>query len=254
MPAPPPPPPDQTAPPPPPPPPATTAGVSRAAVLVVVIALLVGALAGGALANATGLRVLPAAIGRAVAPTARTRDAAIIDTVRRANDAQVQAFSSGDPSAMRATATAQHYDEMVRINDDLRNSGVTSIQLVSVRFGAVTVNGSTAQVATTETWRSTLADGTTNVSTDRNDYTLVLQNGTWLVDNDVQPDSASSGTGGTTPPGSRPIPQGQGIGARDTSSNWSGYAAAGGTFTSAAGTWIVPQPNCPHSAVDAQWT
>ncbi|TMF66339.1 MAG: hypothetical protein E6I20_04290, partial [Chloroflexi bacterium] len=164
-------PPDQTAPIPPAPAPATTAGVSRAAVLVVVIALLVGALAGGALANATGLRVLPAAIGRVVAPAGRTgdADAAIIDTVRRANDAQVQAFSSGDPSAMRATATAQHYDEMVRINDDLRNSGVTSIQLVSVRFGAVTVNGSTAQVATTETWRSTLADGTTDESTDRND-------------------------------------------------------------------------------------
>ncbi|TME93721.1 MAG: hypothetical protein E6I40_09470 [Chloroflexi bacterium] len=248
-------PPDQTAPIPPAPAPATTAGVSRAAVLVVVIALLVGALAGGALANATGLRVLPAAIGRAVAPAARTgdADAAIIETVRRANDAQVQAFSSGDPSAMRATATVQHYDEMVRINDDLRNSGVTSIQLVSVRFGAVTVNGSNAQVATTETWRATLADGTTDESTDRNDYTLVLQNGTWLVDNDVQPDSASSGTGGTTPPGSRPIPQGQGIGARDTSSNWSGYAATGGTFTSVSGTWIVPQPSGTTSGVDATW-
>src|SRR2546430_10454451 len=199
-------PPDQTAPIPPAPAPAATAGVSRAAVLVVVIALLVGALAGGALANATGLRVLPAAIGRvvaparAVAPAAPTgdADAAIIDTVRRANDAQVQAFSSGDPSAMRATATVQHYDEMVRINDDLRNSGVTSIQLVSMRFGAVTVNGSNAQVATTETWRSTLADGTTDESTDRNDYTLVLQNGTCLVANDVQPASASTGSGPTT--------------------------------------------------------
>src|SRR3989441_7901914 len=248
-------PPDQTAPIPRASAPAATAGVSRAAVLVVVIALLVGALAGGALANATGLRVLPAPIGREVAPAARTgdADAAIIETVRRANDAQVQAFSSGDPSARRATATVQHYDEMVRINDDLRNSGVTSIQLVSVRFGAVTVNGSNAQVATSETWRSTLADGTTDESTDRNDYTLVLQNGTWLVDNDVQPDSASSGTGGTTPPGSRPIPQGQGIGARDTSSNWSGYAATGGTFTAVSGTGIVPQPSGTTSGVDATW-
>src|SRR5207245_9081647 len=135
----------------------------------------------------------PAASGRVVAPARRTgdADAAIIDTVRRANDAQVQAFSSGDPSAMRATATVQHYDEMVRINADLRNSGVTSIQLVSMRFGAVTVNGSNAQVATTETWRSTPADGTTDESTDRTDYTLVLQNGTWLAAHEPQPHTAA---------------------------------------------------------------
>src|SRR2546425_1162726 len=126
------------------------------------------------------------------------------------------------------------------------------VVVIALLVGAL-AGGSITHTATTATWPSPLADGTTDESTDRNDYTLVLQNGTWLVDNDVQPDSASSGTGATTPPGSRPIPQGQGIGARDTSSNWSGYAATGGTFTAVSGTGIVPQPSGTTSGVDATW-
>ena len=72
----------------------------------------------------------------------------------------------------------------------------------------------------------------------------------WLIDGDAQPESASRGSGGT-PPGSRPLPQGSGV--RDTSSNWSGYAATGGTFTAVSGTWIVPQPSATTSGVDATW-
>src|SRR2546428_4499473 len=170
--------------------------ISRAGVLVIVMALVVGAVAGGALASVTGLRVLPGPAARVVAPSTQqaattTADAAVKDAIRRANDAQVQAFIARDATAMRASSTAQHYDELVRINDDLRRGGVTSIQLVSLRFGDVTVNGTTAQATTFETWRSTLADGTTDESTDRNDYTLVLQNGGWLRDGDGPPEAAS---------------------------------------------------------------
>ncbi|GHO98959.1 hypothetical protein KSF_090070 [Reticulibacter mediterranei] len=42
--------------------------------------------------------------------------------------------------------------------------------------------------------------------------------------------------------------------ATDTSSNWSGYIATGGNFTSVTGTWIVPQPTASDvSTADAAW-
>lgn len=40
----------------------------------------------------------------------------------------------------------------------------------------------------------------------------------------------------------------------ETSRNWSGYVATGGTFTSITGTWTVPQPSSSdHMAADAAW-
>ena len=43
-------------------------------------------------------------------------------------------------------------------------------------------------------------------------------------------------------------------GAQDTSQNWSGYSATGGTYTAVSGTWTVPQftPDSPAGA-DAAW-
>src|SRR5207302_942885 len=148
---------------PPPTPAPPTRGVPRFAVLVVAAALVVGAVAGGAFAKGTGLRILSAPAARVVAPAAdSSAEAAVMDAVRRANDAQVRAFASRDPSAMRATVTAQHYAEMVRINDDLRRSGVSS-------------------------------------------------------------------------------------------SNGSGYAATGGTFTAVSGAWTVPQVSATTAGLDATW-
>ena len=37
------------------------------------------------------------------------------------------------------------------------------------------------------------------------------------------------------------------------SSNWSGYAATGGTFTSVTGTWVVPQPAAASIGAEATW-
>jgi hypothetical protein len=39
----------------------------------------------------------------------------------------------------------------------------------------------------------------------------------------------------------------------DTSSNWSGYVANGGTYTSVTGTWIVPQVAATTTGADATW-
>jgi len=62
----------------------------------------------------------------------------------------------------------------------------------------------------------------------------------------------SPGTGNPSPirPPQPRVPRG----AQDTSQNWSGYSATGGTFTAVSGTWTVPQftPDSPAGA-DAAW-
>ena len=73
------------------------------------------------------------------------------------------------------------------------------------------------------------ADGSVSDSTDRNEYTLVLQAGAWKISADVQPNTQVITPGVGTPPSvTQP---GTPASVTSSSSNWSGYAASGGTFT-----------------------
>jgi Peptidase A4 family len=178
-------------------------------------------------------------------------NAAIQQVIQRGNDEQVQAISARDSSLMADTVTSDHYQELVQINQDLVDNGVTSISLVKLEWGAIAVDGSSATATTYETWRTTLRDGSTDQSRDRNDYTLVLDNGQWKIKSDVHPDQAQPGIGAGAPPQTQPfpIPDNQ-----NTSHNWSGYAATGGTYTAVTGTWSVPQFNADSQpGVDAAW-
>lgn len=201
----------------------------------------------------------PAASPAASAPAAVTGDAAVAaikSVIIKANDEQTQAIASGDNSVMQDTATAQHYDELLKVNADLSSGGITAIKLVKLEWGAVTVTGKTAEATTYETWRSTLQNGTVDQSRDENDYTLVLQGNNWLVSGDDHPTSNSDttpgrgagspggGTGSTVPP----VPPGT-----NTSANWAGYAATGGTYTSVTGTWKINEPKTGTDGVDATW-
>src|SRR4030088_1507946 len=107
-------------------------------------------------------------------------------------------------------------------------------------------------------------------STDTNVYTLVQQNGSWVIQDDQHPTAtATPGTPGQavapapgTPgqavapapsqPGSTSAPSPAAPApvapvapvspsAQGTSHNWSGYAATGGSYTAVTGTWTVPQ-------------
>lgn len=216
--------------------------------------LLVGALIGGVIgiggARAITPRLFPetasspAASASAADPSAAT---AIKNVLTKANQAQAQAFAMRDPSPMRATSTDNHYAEMVQINNDLASGGVTKIELLDISFGDITVNGTTATATTTETWRSTYADGSTDQSTDENDYVLLLENGTWRIESNTQP-----GSTGVTAPTQPQTPTNTGV--RSTSRNWSGYVATGGTsYTSVSGTWIVPKPDPKVAGIDATW-
>src|SRR5438445_9051939 len=175
--------------------------------------------------------------------------AAVKDVVERANQAQAQAYARNDPTLMRATATASYYQELVQTNQGLQSSGAQSIALVNLEWVDVTVSGTTANAVTNETWRTTYTDGSVADSTDRNEYTLVLQSGAWKISADVQPTTQII-TPGTAPSVTQP---GTPASVTSSSSNWSGYAANGGTFTSVTATWTVPTVSATSSGADATW-
>src|SRR6266576_2393998 len=188
-----------------------------------------------------------------VQPSASASDtaavAAVKDVIQRANDAQVQAFIRNDPTLMRATATTSYYQELVQTNQGLQSSGARSIALVNLEWVDVTVSGTTANAVTNETWRTTSTAGSVADSTDRNEYSLVLQAGVWKISADVQPTTQII-TPGTAPSVTQP---GTPASVTSSSSNWSGYAATGGTFTSVTATWTVPTVSATSSGADATW-
>jgi len=184
----------------------------------------------------------------AAAPASQAaEEEAVKQVIERANQAQVTAFNRGDASAMRATATDTFYSDLVRTNRDLAATGATKIELVSMDFVSVSVADDTATATTLETWRTTYNDGSSDEQTARNDYTLVLRDGTWRIDTDDQTTAARSPAAPNSDPVSPAAPT------SSTSSNWSGYAASGGNFTSVTGTWNVPNVSATTSGADATW-
>jgi hypothetical protein len=184
----------------------------------------------------------------AAAPQTSAQDA-IKQVIERANQAQATAFNGGDATAMRATATDAFYTDLVRTNRDLAASGATKIALVSTEFVSVSVDGTTATATTLETWRTTYGDGTSDEQTARNEYTLVLQDAAWRIQTDDQATATR-----------QPAPQPQtdtgvptAATTASTSSNWSGYAASGGKFTSVTATWTVPTVSAASAGADATW-
>ncbi|TMD61727.1 MAG: hypothetical protein E6I87_01855 [Chloroflexi bacterium] len=189
----------------------------------------------------------------AASPSFDAQQAAVQQLIQKANQEQADAFNKNDATIMRDTTTAEHYQEMVQINNDLAAGGVTSIELLNISWGTITVSGTTAQATTFETWRSTYSDGSTDQSTDQNDYTLVLDGSNWLISANTQPGTGTISPGAGTPPGQSGQPVADAAPVRDVSSNWSGYAATGGTFTSVTGTWVVPQPAAASIGAEATW-
>jgi hypothetical protein len=241
-----------------PPPTRKTGGVPAGRLIALGLIAFVLAAASGRFDLASLVGAARTAVDKAV-PAAQTNTtstdtaaiAAVKDVVGRANQAQADAFARNDPTLMRSTATSSYYQELVQINQSLQQSGAQSIALVNIEWVDVTVSGTTANAVTNETWRTTYTDGSVADSTDRNEYTLVLQSGAWKISADVQPTTQiiTPGTG-TTPTVTQPGPP---AGVTSSSSNWSGYAASGGTFTSVTATWTVPTVSATSTGADATW-
>jgi len=224
-------------------------------IAALVIAFLLAACTGGpdldSVIKQLGGGSLPAATSTGTT-TDDAATAAVKDTITRANEAQAKAFNTGDPAAMRATATSDFYQQLVGINRDLQSGGVTEIAIVATDFQSVSVNGANATATTFETWRSTYNDGSSEETTARNDYTLVLDGSAWRIATDEQP-SAVLQPGTPQSPTTDPTTPSSAAITSDTSTNWSGYAATGGTYTSVTGTWNVPNVATTTSGADATW-
>jgi hypothetical protein len=197
----------------------------------------------------------PVAIATPAAVTSDATTEPVKQVIERANQAQQKAFATGDVTIMRDTATAGYYDELTQINTDLARGGVIGFTLVRIEWGDVTISGTTAAATAYETWRTTYSDGSQDQRTDRNDYALVLDGGAWRIQADVQPSAQSATPGsGTAPAQTQPdTTTTTPAQTSDTSSNWSGYVANGGTYTSVTGTWIVPQVGATTTGADATW-
>lgn len=208
----------------------------------------------GAAVDLTGVGQQIGAVARSVsasvpAVVSGDQQTAVKQAIERSNQAQADAFNAKNDAAMKLYATDSFYQQLVRTNQGLRSSGVTAIALLATEYRDVSVDGSNAKATTLETWRSTYQDGSTDENTARNDYTLVLDGRAWKVAGDDQPS-------GVERPGTQPATDiGTPAAARtvSTSSNWSGYAASGGSFTSVTGTWTVPSVTATTSGADATW-
>jgi hypothetical protein len=205
-------------------------------------------------------RALPAVllalclVGTAQAAQSTADEAAIQDIIVRGNAAQVEAITSRDPTRLADTALGTYYQDLVRTNQTMLDSGVTIIGLVNLDWGPITVTGSSARATTFETWRTSFSDGPTEFSRSRNVYSLVRDPaGVWRVASDEHPDGR--GLRPTAPAPDPPAPPSADVQpGPSTSRNWSGYAARGGVFTSVSATWTIPQlaVDGPFGA-DATW-
>ena len=206
--------------------------------VIVATAVLVLALGGCAAPPETASQAQPQ-------PKADSQTAdAIQHVIQRSNAEQAQAVASKDPSVMSDTATGSYYRSLQQTYRDLVSQGVVNIELTNLTWGAISASSSSATANTDETWVTTFSDGTTDQSSDANVYMLVNQGGTWLIQEDRQPTTASPSRQVTPGPAAQSQPtQVPTLEAnrQDTSRNWSGYAATGVGYTGISGTWTVPQ-------------
>jgi hypothetical protein len=222
--------------------------------LLIGLAIVLTSCSGGVDLGRAVQRLQPAATSTPAVTSDPSTDA-VKHVIELANQAQQKAFATGDVTLMRDTATAAYYGELTQINSDLARGGVTSFSLVGIDWGDVSISGSTASATAYETWRTNYSDGSQDQRTDRNDYALVQEGGAWKIQADVQPSAQSVAPGSGTAPAQTQPDTTTTTPARtsDTSSNWSGYVANGGTYTSVSGTWIVPQVGATSSGADATW-
>ncbi len=177
--------------------------------------------------------------------------------IQRADDEQVLALAARDPSPMAGTSTDEYYQKLVQRDQQLLDNGVSSIRLVQIEWGSITITGATASATAWETWSTSYSNATTEVARRGNLYTLVQTAGTWKIQSDEDPASPGNdirvASGPPTPSSDQPGGGGPSS-SQAASQNWSGYAATEGTFTGVSATWNVP-PFVADAVggIDATW-
>lgn len=142
---------------------------------------------------ALGVMFVLVATAAAAAPGRTTlADDTVITAVQQAiqhsNDEQVQAIASRNVSLVTDSVTGDYAQQLTSTLQDMLDHHVTSIALLNLQWGQITVaaDGSSAVVTTYETWRVVSTAGTVDDAPTRNEYTVVLDNGTWKIKSDAQ--------------------------------------------------------------------
>ncbi|HEY3116023.1 MAG TPA: hypothetical protein VGK54_04715 [Chloroflexota bacterium] len=128
----------------------------------------------------------------AVAAPSGTVEAVIQGVILRGNQEQERAVASRNMTVMQDTATPAYYQETADMTQQMVDNGITSIQLTTIEWGDIRVDGANATATTWETWVTSASDGSTEQSRDRNVYKLVQVGGAWKITADDHPDSGPS--------------------------------------------------------------
>ena len=176
---------------------------------------------------------------------------AIQDAIQRGNQAQVQAVTSQDATVVGDAAVGPYAQQLRRANQGLIDAGAIVIELQDLAWQDISVTGATASATTIETWRTSYADGPTEIARDRNVYHLQQDpGGAWQIVGNDHPDGRQR----PNLPAPEPPPPAPSQPDPGTSRNWAGYAARDGSFTSVSASWTVPKLSLDGTfGADATW-
>jgi hypothetical protein len=147
-----------------------------------------GLLALGMLAMVTSTTAAAAGAGAGNFADDQQVLATLAQVVQHSNDEQIQAVATSNPSLVADTVTGEYAQQLVAALQRMHDAQVTGISLLDLKWGPISVaaDGTSATVTTFETWRVTSTAGTVDDEPTRNDYTLVMDNGTWKIKADTQ--------------------------------------------------------------------
>jgi hypothetical protein len=133
---------------------------------------------------------------------------AVQQAIQHSNDEQVQAIASRNVSLVTDSVTGDYAQQLTSTLQDMLDHHVTSIALLNLQWGPITVaaDGSSAVVTTYETWRVVSTAGTVDDAPTRNEYTVVLDNGTWKIKSDAQTVGAPTPVATDTPAPTPTVP------------------------------------------------
>lgn len=174
-------------------------------VLASAAVLLLLALGSGYLLLSNNKNVAPSPFTSTL-PSNASDDAKVQEVVRISNEEQIKAWRDLDTEVLKGTRIGQVLDENIQMVQMLQSRGMYAVPVnESLQFVDVKVQGDKATVRTVEVWTVTFfkkSDGTTiqknGPDTLRETYSLVKQNGKWMIDQ-LQIDGQSSPQPGTTP-------------------------------------------------------
>jgi hypothetical protein len=131
----------------------------------------------------------PTVVPTATATAKPTVNPTVIQQViQHSSDEQTQVINTRNLSLLSDTQTADQFQQLTSQLQDMLNHQVTGIALVKLDWGpiAIAADGLSATATTYETWRIISQVGSIDYDPVRNDYTLVLDNGTWKIKSDAQ--------------------------------------------------------------------